>query len=156
MATFHGFCDDSGHFSFDHEAQYRAFMRKQMAGKEVEVEIREKGRKRTDKQNKALHAMLGPWCEEGHYMDDLKRDVLRQVFGTREVTNAITGDVQLELAQPHTSRLTVREFCFLMEQACVIAAECGVILQLPDEYKAMKAEAAKQVLREARKAGRAA
>lgn len=153
MAVFHGFCDDSGEFAFDFPQQYRAYMRGQMRGKEVEVEVREKGRKRSDKQNKALHAMLTPWCvEEGHYMDDLKRDLLRAIFGTRDVKNAITGDVQLELDKPHTSQLTVREFCHLMEQACVIAAECGVILQLPDEYKAMKAEAAKQAAREAKKA----
>lgn len=157
MAVFVGFCDDAGAFAFDYPESYKAFMRKQMAGKVVEVEIREQGRKRTDKQNKGLHAMLTPWClEEGHYMDDLKRDLLREIFGTVERKHAITGEIELSLAKPHTSALTVSEFCHLMEQACVIAAGCGVILILPDEYKQLKAEAAKQAAREAKKASRAA
>lgn len=154
---FVGFCDDAGELGYDMPDAYRAFMQKQMAGKVVEVEIREKGRKRTLAQNNGLHVMLTPWClQEGHYMDDLKRDLLEAIFGTREIENAITGQIVTVLEKPHTSRLTVAEFCHLMEQACVIAAGCGVRLVLPDEYKQMKADAAKQAAREAKKRGKAA
>jgi hypothetical protein len=149
MASFVGFVrEGSSEVDFDVPAAYRAYVRR-FQGEEVEVEIRKRRAKRSLDQNAALHAMLTPWCLEGHLMDDLKRDVLRAVFGTREVVNAITGELEVVLAKPHTSKLNTQEFAFLMERAVEIAAECGVILELPDEYNARKAEAAK-------KAGKAA
>lgn len=92
--------------------------------------------KRSDRQNRALHALLSPWADsEGHDIDDLKRDVLREVFGTREVVNAVTGEIEHVLVQPHTSKLNTEQFAFLMNRAVEIAAECGVLLELPDEYR---------------------
>src|SRR5687767_330878 len=109
-AVFLGFCDDTGQFAFDYPPAYRAFMKKH-AGKELEVEIRERRAKRSDAQNRAFHACITPWAaEEGHKIEDLKRDVLREVFGVREVENVITGEIQTELVKPHTSKLNVQEF----------------------------------------------
>jgi hypothetical protein len=93
-------------------------------------------RRRSLKQNAALHKMLEPWCKEGHDIEDLKDDLLEAVFGYREVVNAITGEVKQVLAEPHTSKLTVEQFSHFMNRAVEIAAEvCGVILELPDEYR---------------------
>ena len=90
---------------------------------------------RSAAQNKALHVMLEPWADEGHDIEDLKDDVLRAVFGEREVVDAITGEIKKVLVEPHTSRLSKRKFSILMERAAQIAAECGVLLELPDEYR---------------------
>lgn len=157
MAVFQGFCDDDAVFAFDCPAAYRAFLRGNK-GKELEVEIRERRKKRSLAQNNGFHAMVTPWAaEEGHRIEDLKRDLLREVFGVLEVENTVTGEIQTVLAKPHTSKLTVQEFCFFMEQTVVLAAEnAGVILKLPDEYKEVKAALAKQAAREAKKKGLAA
>jgi hypothetical protein len=99
------------------------------------VTIAKADEKRSDAQNRALHRMLEPWCAEGHEIEDLKDDLLRAVFGERETVDAITGEVKKVLAEPHTSKLSKRKFSELMERAVHIAAECGVYLELPDEYR---------------------
>jgi hypothetical protein len=92
--------------------------------------------KRSDRANRAFHAMVSPWADsEGHAIEDLKRDVLGEVFGWREVPNAITGEMERVLVEPHTSKLDTERFAFLMNRTVEIAAECGVILELPDEYR---------------------
>jgi L-lysine 2,3-aminomutase len=90
---------------------------------------------RSAAQNKAFHKMLEPWCAEGHDIEDLKDDLLREVFGLREKVNAITGEVTHVLAEPHTSKLTKQQFSLLMERSVQIAADCGVRLELPSEYR---------------------
>lgn len=146
--VFQGFVGEDGKFALDFPAQFYAYVgRKEFRGEEVEIEFRKRRAKRSDRQNRGFHACIAPWAhEEGHNVDDLKRDVLREVFGTREVTNAITGEIGHELAEPHTSRLDVHKFCFLMERTVEIAAGCGVLLQLPDEYKAAKLEVRRVVM----------
>lgn len=99
------------------------------------VTVAKADEKRTDAQNKALHKMLEPWAAEGHDIEDLKDDILRAVFGEREVTDAVTGEIKKVLVEPHTSKLGKRKFSELMERAVQIAAECGVYLELPDEYR---------------------
>lgn len=90
---------------------------------------------RSSAQNRALHKMLEPWCREGHDIEDLKDDLLRHVFGLREKVDAVTGEVTVVLAEPHTSKLTKSQFSELMKRAVEIAAECHVRLELPDEYR---------------------
>lgn len=149
MSTFFGFVSAEGKFSLDFPTQFRAFL-KRFKGCEVELEIREKRTKRSLRQNAAFHALLTPWArEEGHSIDDLKRDVLREVFGTHERTNPITGEVTEALNQPHSSKLSVGQFCELIERTLEIAASCGHVLSAPDEYRKAKEQAQKQKARAA-------
>jgi hypothetical protein len=136
--TFRGYVhEDTGSYQWDplELEKFRAICRAKFKGQEVELEIRPRRQKRSVAQNRAIHAMLRPWCEEGHYIDDLKRDLLKAVFGTHERVSPLTGEVELVPNKPHTSQLTVQEFSELVEKSVIIAAECGVILELPDEYK---------------------
>lgn len=156
MSTFQGFvpeerqprCPRCGHeklLSLDRPEQFSRYVRAKLKGEDVELEIRKRRTKRSDRQNRAYHAMLTPWAmSEGHHIEDLKDDCLREVFGEREVVNVITGEVKKVLKEPHTSTLTVAQFNELMERTVEIAADCGVILELPDEYKARKAKEARQ------------
>jgi hypothetical protein len=142
--TFVGFIGPDEKIALDHPAAFRAFKRR-LVGEEVELSLRKRRTKRSDKQNRAFHACITPWSkDEGYPMDDLKRDLLIEVFGSREVVSPITGAVVLVPAKPHTSQLTTQEFALLMERTVEIAAECGVQLELPDEYKTRKAQEAKR------------
>lgn len=97
--------------------------------------------------------MIEPWCrDEGHRVDELKRDLLREIFGHDEYTSPISGEVSLVPAKAHTSKLTVQEFCLLIEETMRIAAECGYLLVSPEEYKLAKAEAEKQARKKAKAA----
>lgn len=146
-AAFLGFVDDAGKFALDHRAAFLAYA-KRFAGYEVEVSIRRRKTQRSDRQNKALHSMLTPWSHgEGYPIEELKRDLLIAVFGSREVTSPITGEVILVPVKPHTSQLSTAEFAELMDRSVEIAAGCGVVLELPSEYTARKVKEAKQLNR---------
>ena len=141
---FVGFVNAEGRLQLDFPAQFKAFAKK-FTGEEVELEIRKRKAKRSQKQNAGFHAMVTPWArDEGHQIDELKRDLLVEIFGTVEHTNPITGVVSLVPAKKHTSGLSVQEFCLLIEETMRIAAECGYILVSPEEYKLAKEAAAKQ------------
>jgi len=136
--VFVGVVSEAGTLTLDHRAAFLAYA-KRFAGDEVEVELRKRRTKRSDRQNRALHAMLTPWANgEGWPIDDLKRELLCEVFGRREVTSPVTGQITYVPQQPHTSALTTVEFALLMDRAVEIAAGCGVVLELPDEYRAAK------------------
>lgn len=140
----YGFVTAEGKLELDHKAQFKAFIQR-FRGEEVEIEVRKRRTKRSDKQNRAYHAMLTPWAlSEGHYIEDLKDDCLGEVFGFREVVNVVTGEVRKVLAEPHTSTLDTVRFAHLMERTAEIAARCGFIVELPDEYKSRKAKEARR------------
>ena len=102
-------------------------------GADVIIELYDRPVRRTAAQNDAYHAMLRPWArEEGHDIDELKRDLLGTVFGWVE---SPLGESRVPL-EPRTSSLTTEQFSELIERTVEIAAECGVVLQLPDEYRA--------------------
>jgi hypothetical protein len=125
--TFDGFVEPDERIALDHPAAFRAFKRL-LVGEEVELSIRKRRTKRSDKQNRAFHACITPWSrDEGYPMDDLKRDLLIEVFGSREAVSPITGAVVL----------------------VEIAAECGVQLELPEEYKTRRRDEAKRRTRAA-------
>lgn len=149
--SFPGFVKDDGLFYFDVRAAFDAFV-KRFVGEECEIEFRKRRTKRSDKQNRAFHAMITPWAlDEGHNIEDLKDDLLEAVFGLRETVNLVTGEVKHVLAEPHTSTLNTQQFAHLMERAVEIAAGCGVILELPDEYNARKKQEAKAAAKAAKK-----
>lgn len=139
MNVFYGYAHETtGVYEWDplERQKFHGFVAARFKGEELEIEVRKRRTKRSDRQNRALHGMLKPWCDEGHYIDDLKLDILKHVFGTHERVNPITGEITLAANKPHTSQLTVTEFAELMEQAVILAAQCGVLLDLPEEYKA--------------------
>jgi hypothetical protein len=149
MNTFIGFVTPEGKLLLDFPSAFKAFVRK-FAGDEVELEIRRKREKRSLRQNAAYHAMITPWCrEEGHAIDELKRDLLMEIFGTEEHTNPITGVVTLVPKEARTSHLSVTDFCQLIEETMRIAAECGYVLVAPDEYRKAKEQAQKKAARQA-------
>lgn len=145
---------EDGRVSFVHAPQARAYLRRlrQAEGEHLVLQIYPHRTKRSDRQNRGFHAMISPWAREGgHRIDDLKRDLLEAVFGTLEVTSAVTGEVRQVLAEPHTSKLTVGQFCELIDRALELAAEQGVMLVAPDEYLKAKEAAAKQAARKAKR-----
>lgn len=120
-----------------------ALIRKQIAGllsrvkdgSDIVIEMFDLPRRRTVAQSDGFHAMITPWAkEEGHDIADLKRDLLGTVFGW---VDSPLGETRVPL-KPHTSELTVEEFSELMNRTVEIAATCGVLLELPDEYNASR------------------
>jgi hypothetical protein len=135
-ALFVAVVDDKGRVVFDFPAQLRAYCQRKLAGQCVDVLIAPQGLLKTRLQERGLHAMIAPWArQEGHRIDDLKRDLLRAVFGEIEHTNPITGEVTMVLAEPHTSKLSRAQYAELIERTLEIAAECGVVLEAPQDYR---------------------
>ena len=96
------------------------------------------------RQEKGFHAMIAPWAKgEGYRVDDLKRDLLLEIFGEREHVNHITGVVSMVLREPHTSTLTRQQYSELIERTLEIAADCSYILEAPDEYRERRQREAK-------------
>lgn len=141
---FVGFVDDTGKLTLDHPAQFKAFVARAFKSCEVVVSVEDKAVAKTRRQERGFHAMLKPWCAEGHRIEDLKRFVLAEVFGLREVVNPITGEVTQVLAEPHTSKLSKAQYSELIERTLAIAAECGVILEAPSEWTARTTRKRKQ------------
>jgi hypothetical protein len=149
-AVFVGTVDADGAIHLDQPKQQRAYCRARFAGQAVDVVIEPMGAKKTRLQQAGFHAMLAPWArEEGHRIDDLKRDLLRAVFGEIDHVNPITGEVVKVLAEPHTSALSRAKYSELINRTLEIAAECGVYLDAPHEYRERKARERQDALRRA-------
>jgi hypothetical protein len=142
--THYGVITEQGELRFEFAGQQRAYcLRTFGAGACVDVEIREHREKRTDRQNKALWALLSEWCkaaDQGWRPDDLKDVMLARVFGTVERVMPLTGEIVRVPAEPHSSRLGVGKFCELIEAILETAAtsEPSVYLLAPDEYRKAK------------------
>ena len=144
-AVFVGRVDDEGAIHLEFPKQQRAYCKRQLAGKCVDVMVAEQGLLKSRLQESGFHAMITPWARDGgHRIDDLKRDVLREVFGRIEHTNPITGEVEMVLREPHTSRLSRAKYSELIERTLEIAGECGVFLVAPHEYRERKEREAKR------------
>lgn len=144
MSTFLGVIDAKGRIVPDFPGPLHAYLLKRFGvGACIEFEVREQGTKRTDRQNKALHALITEWARHrGETPDALKQWVKAEVFGTVEID--VQGHVFQVLAKPHSSRLSIAEFCHLIEEVLRLAAEDGCWLQAPDEYRKAKEKAARQ------------
>lgn len=139
QAVFPATIDADGRVRLDFPAQQRAFCKRKYAEQAVDVIIAPQGHAKTRLQEQGFHAMIAPWArEEGHRIDDLKRDLLREIFGQQEHTNPITGEVSMVLREPHTSKLNRAQYCELIERTLDIGAACGVVLVAPNEYKELK------------------
>lgn len=100
-------------------------------GHTIVIELFQLPRVRTLAQNDGFHAMITPWAKEGgHVVDELKRDLLGEVFGW----DGSPLNVARVPKKPHTSHLTIEEFSELMNRTVEIAADCGYVLTLPSEY----------------------
>jgi len=132
--TFYGFIQD-GKLQLSAQQAFRAHLKQFADGDDVEITIQPMRRRRTKAQNAAFYAaLLAPWAEqEGHDIDDLKRDLLGTIFGWSEKKSPLTG--QPVPLKPHTSDLTVEEGSIFIDRTLQIAAECGVFLMAPDEHK---------------------
>lgn len=152
-ACFVATVDHEGRVQLDFPSQLRTYCKRKFAGQAVDVIIAPQGHAKTRLQEAGFHAMITPWArEEGHRIDDLKRDILRAVFGEQEHTNPITGEVSMVLREPHTSKLTRAKYCELIERTMGLGAECGVVLIAPNEYREMKEKTAKRAAKEMVKA----
>lgn len=141
-----------GDLDFEFQGQQRAYCKRLGVGTCVDVEIREHREKRSDRQNRAMWALLNEWCDkadQGWRPDDLKEAVLGEVFGRIEVTMPLTSEVRLVPAKPHSSQLNVSEFIKVIDAILELAAtsEPAVWLLAPDEYRKAKDEARVQAAR---------
>jgi hypothetical protein len=94
------------------------------------------------KQEAGFHAMIAPWAKaEGHAIEDLKRDLLAEIFGLREHTDVLTGVVVMVLREPHTSKLSKKKYSELIERTLEIGARCGHVLIAPNEWRESKERA---------------
>ncbi len=144
--------DERGHVRFAHPAQAHAYLRGKFAGQVIVGQFYPHRDKRSDRQSRGFHAMVSPWAKaEGHRIDDLKDDLLEAVFGTLDSVSLVTGEVRKVLAEPHTSKLTVGQFSELIDRTLEIAAEQGVILVAPDEYRRAKEKERRRLERAAQK-----
>lgn len=143
--VFLGRVDEHGVIHLDFPQRQRAYCKAKMAGKCVDVIITEQGDLKSRLQEKGFHAMISPWARDaGMKVDALKRDLLGEIFGWEEHDNMVTGEVRMELREPHTSKLSRTKYSELIERSADIAAECGFILELPHEYRERKEREQKQ------------
>jgi hypothetical protein len=150
QAIFVGTVDADGGIHFDFPKQQLGYCKAKLAGQCVDVIIAPQGQMKSRLQECGFHAMITPWArDEGHAIDDLKRDILRAVFGQKEHTNPITGEIEMVLREPNTSKLNRAQYSELIERTLDIAAECGVILMAPDEYKRRKERETRKKTKEA-------
>lgn len=130
---FRGFVEH-GRLKLDHQAQFMAYVAAKFEGCEVDVTVTERDARKTRDQEKGFHAMIAPWAkDEGYRIDDLKLDLLGEIFGWSETPSPLTGKVvPLETS---TSKLSKKKYSQLIEETLVIAARCGYVLIAPDEYR---------------------
>ena len=152
---FHGRLTPTGQVVWDHPDVVKAYRKKLFATTDgfVTGQFYPFRSRRSDRQNRALHALLTPWARErGWTVDDLKDTMLGIAFGHVERVMPVTGEVVKVLAEPHSSRLDVTKFCHLVEEVLRVAAEDDFWLDSPEEYKKAKEKAAKLAARHAAKA----
>lgn len=137
-----------GCLTFAHPGQAHAYLRGKFAGQCIVGQFYEHRAKRSGLQNRALHALASAWGRErGWRIEDLKQFLLAKVFGWLEFIDPLTGEVYKVLAEPHTSTLKMGQFCELIEATLELAAEDGVVLLAPDEFKRQKAALARREAR---------
>jgi hypothetical protein len=152
-AVFLGVVDAEGRVRLDFPQQQRAYCKRKLAGQCVDVIIAPQGALKTRLQESGFHAMISPWARaEGLSIEDLKRDLLREIFGLREHVNPITGEVVMVLREPHTSTLNRAKYSELIERTLDIAAECGHVLEAPNEYTERKRKDAERAAKKKAKA----
>ena len=150
---FNGHVDAAGKVTWDFPQQVAAYRRHlftKTGDGAITASFNPLRSKRSDRQNRALHAMLTGWARErGWTVDALKAAVLGIAFGHLEQVAPITGEVVKVLAEPKTSHLDVTKFCHLIETVLETAAEDDYWLDAPDEYRRAKDAAQKKAAKAA-------
>jgi hypothetical protein len=124
--------DDGSKLDFDYPSDYRDHI-KQFAGHEVEVEIRKRRSKRSDRQNRWLHSFLGAFAEHcGYTLEEMKLVGLVALWGTHDVMGYTVPK------KPRTSQLNTEEFSDLCEWFVQKAAEAEFVVLYPEEFKRTK------------------
>ncbi len=135
VPIFHGCVTDDGAFLPDeHETAQRKNYLRFLRGQRVEFVIRKERTKRSEEQNKYLHAVPLPLlaAEWGEDIETAKLLILGECFGWKE-----TRDGHRLPVKPHTSGLTVEEFSQLIEWLPPWAmVNFGVSIPLPNEAEA--------------------
>lgn len=127
-----------GTLRLDWRKQFDAYLA-QFEGHEVEVEVRKRRSKRSTRQNRWMHAFLTPLAEHtGSTVEELKLIGLIALWGTHEVMGYTVP------VHAHTSELNTAEFSDLCAWYQQKAAEVGVLILDPDEYRAAKKKAAER------------
>lgn len=131
--------EDGKYFLPDHKSEWEA-LKRSLAGYEVEAELRKYRSKRSRDQNAFFHSAIAPLAEHlGCTTEELKLDLLGTKYGWREMKSG--NKVPLRL---HTSDLNTQEFAELMEHTIQIAAEEGILILDPSQWKAAKKKKAKK------------
>ena len=149
---FHGRLTPQGGVVWDFPMQVAAYRKRLFASTDGHVtgQFYPLRSRRSDRQNRALHAMLTPWARErGWTVDNLKAVMLGIAFGHIETVMPITGEVVKVLAEPHTSHLDVTQFCHLVEEVLRVSAEDDFWIESPEEYRKAKEKAEKIALKRA-------
>jgi hypothetical protein len=152
---FHGRLTANGQVVWDHPEVVAAYRKRLFASTDgfVTGQFYPFRSRRSDRQNRALHALLTPWARErGWSLDDLKDTMLGIAFGHVERVMPVTGEIVKVLAEPHSSHLDVTKFCHLIEEVLRVAAEDDYWLESPEEYKRAKEQARKQAAKKLAKA----
>lgn len=135
IPIFHGVITEDGVFTPEpREAEPRRNYLLFLRGQAVEFVIRKARTRRSEEQNKYLHAVPLPLlCAEwGEDIETAKLLILGECFGWKE-----TRDGHRLPIKPHTSGLTVEEFSQLIEWLPPWAmVNFGVNIPLPNEAEA--------------------
>jgi hypothetical protein len=155
VPQFLGYAAPGGKWQVEFPTQVQAWCR-HLAGDtgcNLIVTIVDADSAKTRRQERGFHACISPWAKQkGWDADHLKQFLLARVFGTFVFIDPGTGEEFRILTEPHTSRLTKRQYSELIDRTMDIAAEDGVILIPPDEWRLIKATERRAAERAARKA----
>ncbi len=133
--------DADGKIHLEFPKQARAYCKRKLADQCIDVILAPQGLMKSRLQESGFHAMITPWAKEsGQRIDDLKRDLLAEIFGLQEYVSPINGVVAMVLREPHTSKLSRAKYSELIERTLEIAGECGFRLEAPNEYRERKAK----------------
>lgn len=141
---FPAYIEDDGRVKFDFPTQAHAFNREYLKGHDVYVEIYKRRGKRSVKQNRWLYAFLKPLAEVlGVTVEELKLIGLVALWGTHDVMGYRVP------VKAHTSDLDTEEFSDLCAWYQQKAAERGVLILDPNEWKAAKRKRERAELKKA-------
>lgn len=139
---FPAYIDEHGKVTFDFASKAHEFNREHFADNEVFVEIYKRRAKRSLKQNAAYHASIQPLAEHlGYTVEELKLAMLGGAFGWKNVNGCQLPE------RMHTSDLNTEDFNDLMAYTNQIAAEHGILILDPSQWKAEKRKQARQASR---------
>ena len=148
----YGFAHVGGRLTLDFKTPFTAWIAKLAGttGAEVVIFVADRAWLKTRQQEKGFHAMLAPLCrEKGWDIEDAKDYFLGKVFGV--TVSKING--RAILVEPHTSRLSKRQYSELIERTMEIAAtEFDFWLESPSEWTERKAKERKQSAKKAKAA----